>query len=381
MCKDWPDSQMRSYVKLQDGKGRKKAHKERKKAAKLAAGLTADGHSSGNAHSLSPSISSVSSSQSEIGELVPSPVVAKPEDRLGFAKPLERLGSVDVVSNLGGGNVLGNKDISVACSPSVPPPQAKFSGDLGQGSGVPCGSKTIALSGNVDPVPWMVSEEIPAHMGQPPQALPRPDLGAFKTPASSASFRSRKSSGSARLTPGAYSALRGVLEDHKEATDDEKLHLMLQKLIETDPTFKGSLRSSRSSRSQATDSARSRVEKVGKSAGLATHSSVSEDKLLVRPIVGVSEQEPDRMELTREWAHMVETGGVSVKQGTSYYFKDKKGEEQFVNPRTVRHPEGGSLKQKLKSVAPSAVLESSPSGGVASGIAKKVLQSQGSGGV
>ena len=117
VCKDWPDSQMKAYVKLQDGKGRKKAHKERRKAAKLAAGVTADDHSSGNAHSLSPSPSSYSSSQSDIGEPVPSPFIAKPDVRLGSV-------STDLLSdNLGGGIDLVSKVISVACSPSALPPR------------------------------------------------------------------------------------------------------------------------------------------------------------------------------------------------------------------------------------------------------------------
>ena len=115
VCKDWPDTQMKAYVKLQDGKGRKKAHKERRKAAKLAAGVTADDRSSGNAHSLSPSPSSYSSSQSDIGEPVPSPFVGKPDVRLGAV-------STDLLSvNLGGGIDLVSKDI--ACPPVLSPPR------------------------------------------------------------------------------------------------------------------------------------------------------------------------------------------------------------------------------------------------------------------
>ena len=123
VCKEWPDTQMKAYVKLQDGKGRKKAHKERRKAAKLAAGLTADDR--GNAHSLSPSPSSYSSSQSEIGEPVPSPFVGKPDVRLGAS------GSNLVSVNLGGGIDIVSDKI-VACSPSALPPTVGDSGYLGQ---------------------------------------------------------------------------------------------------------------------------------------------------------------------------------------------------------------------------------------------------------
>ena len=37
-CSNWPDSQMRDYVRLTDGKARKKAYKDKVRAAKLAAG-------------------------------------------------------------------------------------------------------------------------------------------------------------------------------------------------------------------------------------------------------------------------------------------------------------------------------------------------------
>ena len=52
VCKEWPDQQMNDYLRLQEGKARKKAHKDKKKALKLAAGKSADERP---AHSLSPS--------------------------------------------------------------------------------------------------------------------------------------------------------------------------------------------------------------------------------------------------------------------------------------------------------------------------------------
>ena len=51
ICREWTDSQMKDYIRLQEGKARKKSHKEKRKAAKLAAGTTADDR---HAHSLSP---------------------------------------------------------------------------------------------------------------------------------------------------------------------------------------------------------------------------------------------------------------------------------------------------------------------------------------
>ena len=48
-----------------------------------------------------------------------------------------------------------------------------------------------------------------------------------------------------------YNSLKGVLEEHKEATDQEKMHLMLKAVMEKDPTFSGSVRSSRSRRSRS----------------------------------------------------------------------------------------------------------------------------------
>ena len=174
-----------------------------------------------------------------MGEIVSSPCVGKLGDRIN---------DCDTV-NLGGGKIVSVKD-KVACTPSAHPPPLGDSGYVGQGSVVPCGSKPIASQGNVDPAPWMVSEEIPSRTGQPPQTLARAQLGdVFKTPLTSVSKRL----GSGRLTPGAYSALRGVLQDHKEVSDEEKMHLMLKSLMDNDPSFKGSLGSCRSGRSQRTE--------------------------------------------------------------------------------------------------------------------------------
>ena len=100
VCKDWTDSQMRDYVKLTDGKARKKAYKDKKRAARLAAGEPADDR---HAHSLSPSSSS--SAQSVVGETVPVPFVIPDRNRI-----------VNVnIANLGDGiNVKDN----IACPPS-----------------------------------------------------------------------------------------------------------------------------------------------------------------------------------------------------------------------------------------------------------------------
>ena len=93
--------------------------------------------------------------------------------------------------------------------------------------------------------PLTVAGELPTHTGQPPQALATPKLGkSFKTPSTV-----RSKTGSARLTPGAYRTLRAVLEEHEDATREEKMHLMLQSLMDSDSSFKGSLSSCRSVRS------------------------------------------------------------------------------------------------------------------------------------
>ena len=90
VCKEWTDTQMREYLRLQEGKARKKAHKDKKRALRLADGKAADDRP---AHSLSPS--SISS-QSDLGEIVPSPSVGKLGDR-----------NIDCDSvNLGGGNIV-----------------------------------------------------------------------------------------------------------------------------------------------------------------------------------------------------------------------------------------------------------------------------------
>ena len=77
VCKEWPDQEMRDYLRWQEGKARKKAHKDRKKALKLAAGKTPEERP---AHSLSP----LSISSSEMGEIVSSPFVDKSVDRRNF---------------------------------------------------------------------------------------------------------------------------------------------------------------------------------------------------------------------------------------------------------------------------------------------------------
>ena len=84
ICKEWTDTQMKEYLKLQEGKARKKAYKDKQKALRLAAGKPADDR---HAHSLSPSSLS---SQSDLGEMVPSPFVYESGDR----------SNIDIVSNL-----------------------------------------------------------------------------------------------------------------------------------------------------------------------------------------------------------------------------------------------------------------------------------------
>ena len=73
---------MRDYLRLQEGKARKKAYKERKRLLKLAAGETTDDR---HAHSLSPS----SMSSQSLGEIVPSPLLNK--DRNVDADKLNKL--------------------------------------------------------------------------------------------------------------------------------------------------------------------------------------------------------------------------------------------------------------------------------------------------
>ena len=358
---------MRDYVRLTDGKARKKAYKDKVRAAKLAAG--------GPAHSLSPSSSS--SFQSSMGETVPA---SEP-----LSIPVKNLEQADVnvdskfVVNIpiGEGINLVSKD-NVACTPSDNPPAVGESGSLGQDPVVSCGNLSIASLGTLDLAPLTVAGEVPTHTSQPPQGLATPNLG-MKTPST---VRSRVSSIS-KLTPGAFNTLKAVLDLHEGASRDEKMKLMYKSLMDSDSSFKGSLsrsRSCRSERSVATQESRKSRGEGGKSADFSRKSSLTRDKLEVTPIVGCSSQTPNRMELTQEWARMVQTGGVTVKAGTSYFFKDKLGNDQYVIPPTDSRPGGGALRQTLGSMAFSAAAESSPSGDVASGRAKKKSLSQGSGG-
>ena len=128
------------------------------------------------------------------------------------------------------------------------------------------------------------------------------------------------------------------------------MHLMLQSLIDSDPSFKGSLsscRSGRSGRSEGTEKSRkSKGERV-KSTEESRRISLTRESLEVRPIAGCSSDSPNKLELTREWARMVQTGGVTVKTGTSCFFKDKEGIDRFVKPPTESRSGGRSLGQTL----------------------------------
>ena len=128
ICREWPDQQMKDYMRLQESKARKKAHKDRKKALK-----TANRSSDSHAHSLSPS----SVSSNDMGEIVSS----------YFAEQLDS----KIKLNVGDGNfnIDADRFSDISCSPSANPPPLGNSAQLGLGSVVPCGSKLASL-GNVD---------------------------------------------------------------------------------------------------------------------------------------------------------------------------------------------------------------------------------------
>ena len=384
VCKDWTDQQMQDYMRLQEGKARRKAHKDRKRELKLAAGRTSeDGRP---AHSLSPS----SGSSVDLGEIVSSPLLDKALHNLNL-------------THLGDGNIVSNRDsVSIdEITPSVFPLPSRLgdSGYVGQVSAVPHRQSMLASKGNGDPAPWMDAGENPSCVGQPLQKLAPFDVEReYATPSTSvASGRSRLSSSSLRLTPGVYNTLKGVLEKHKQATDKEKMRLMLDSLMDIDPSFSGSAssrksrRSRRSSgRSDRTDRSRSekREERV-KPTVEPTQISISKSKdeqLEVLPVdqeqrsseVKVVETRPLlQVELRREWARMVETGGVKVREGVSCYFKDKEGNPKFVVPPTRSLRQAGNLGQKLGRTALSAVTGFSSAEDVAPGIEETVPQFQG----
>ena len=350
ICRNWSEDKMKDYLKLQAGKARRKVYKDKKRAEKRAAGETSADH----AHSLSPS--SFGSSQDLSGETVPSPVT----------NISEFVNKTIVSKNLVIGEGIDQVNL---CSPSAPPPPVGQLGEVGQVSVVSCGVNPIVVKGNDNPAPLKEAGEFPSHTSQQPQSLATPKVGeGFKTPSTVRSFSS------SRLTPGALSVLRGVLREHEGASEQEKLRLMAKSLKGLDSSFRGSL-SAKSVRSVGTIA--SEATKRVKSAELPTQISVSQDRLEVIPIS--EEQESiNKLELTREWAKMVQTGGVTVKPGTSCYYKDKAGVETFVVPPTGSCPGGEGLKQKIGSLALSAAVESSPSGNVTPGMTKKLSPFQGS---
>ena len=105
VCKEWTDSEMKEYLRLQQGKARKKVYKDRKRALKLATGETSNDRPP---HSLSPS------SSSSMGETVPSPFIAA--DRNVDLKFVNK-DDVNIV-NFGA----GTSRIDIACTPSTNPP-------------------------------------------------------------------------------------------------------------------------------------------------------------------------------------------------------------------------------------------------------------------
>ena len=324
ICKEWPDQQMRDYMRLQEGKARKKAHKDKQKALK-AANRSSDSH----AHSLSPS----SVSSNDLGEIVSTYFV----DQLGN-------------KNFGDGNVNINIDdrfSDISCSPSANPPPLGTA-QLGLGSVVPCGSNLASL-GNVDPAPLMVAGENPTHTGQPPQTLtPREIAEGFKTPSVSGMSRTSRRSSISKLTPEAYSVLRGVLNDHKLASDEELMNIMFKTLREKDKSFSGSLSSSRSVRSSVSKSETGKRPEREKETVASVKSTDIERRISLTEQLGVvpvahssktkqefsAPQPLNKVELSREWAQMVVKGGVTVNAGFSYFYKDKAGLENFVVPPT-----------------------------------------------
>ena len=100
VCKDWPDQQMKEYIRLQEGKSRKKAHKDKLKALKAA-----NRSSEGNAHSLSPS----TVSSSDLGEIAS-----------------DLFDNLDC-KNFGDGNIdCLDRFSNISCSPSANPPPSRI---------------------------------------------------------------------------------------------------------------------------------------------------------------------------------------------------------------------------------------------------------------
>ena len=239
--------------------------------------------------------------------------------------------------------------------PPVPTPPPVGSDKLGLGSVVSCGSNLLASLGDVEPAPLMVAGENPTHTSQPPQTLtPQEIEEGFRTPSVSGRSRASRRSSVSKLTPEAYSVLRGVLNDHKLASDEELMNIMFKTLRDRDRSFTGSLSSSRSVRSVSSRSETGKREKETvasqKSAVTARRISVSES-VGVEPVAHSSNVEQafikpkplKKVEVSREWANMVAKGGVTVKAGFSCFYRDKSGVEKSVVPPTESRSGGGDF--------------------------------------
>ena len=367
ICKDWEDSRMFEYMKLQEGKARKKVSKEKRRQQK-----SADGKSE---HLMSPS----SCSSSDMGEKVPCSVVDK-SDRQKLDS------SVDIRQKLD-----SSVDIRPSTSnitPSVVPPPNVSRISLGQSSEVPTEVLKLGSIGDVEPALREEAGEYPSRLGQPLQKLAMGKVGECHTP-SSAGVSRRSRGSSVMFTSGMYSALRGVLDEHEKASRKEKMRVMFDHLMEIDPSLSESFVSGKSRRSRRdsgkTDRSRgsavsyykptdkpyqsSDVEKTPGTSGSKMEEKIGLDK------VG------DKLELTKEWARMVQTGGVVLKSSVQCFYRDKDGSPRVVVPPTERS--GGKLTrvQKLGQVALSAGLESTSLRNVSSGVGGTGSQPQGSEGV
>ena len=350
VCKEWSDDQMLEYIKLQEGKARRKAHKDRKRAMKAE---TASDVRPRHAHSLSPtSSSSISSS----GEPVSVPFVGQESVSNVFGD-----GNFKAVSSSDRTEFISPSDISLQ---SRVRPRPRDLGYVGQASAIPHRIHSLDSRGKDDPEPLKVSEYNPPCVGQPPQKLTEREIEQeYSTPSTSGA--SRRSSGSFRFTPSVYNSLKGVLEEHKRASDKEKMRIMLDSLMDIDPSFSGrssSSSKSRRSRSSTRTERESRSAGRNKSAGFARHISPSrgdKETLEVKPVevgmAGTSGESPKltpQVELSREWARMVQTGGVSVISGASCYFKDRTGNRKFVHPPTVSTRGGEESWAEVRAVSP-----------------------------
>ena len=384
VCAEWPDEMMKAYCVLQEHKAKNRAYREKKRFMKSAngkqGGTPGPSPAHGSAHFMSPSVSS----QENTGKTEPVSSVSVLPKCSSYVTTDRELDNVVITVNSG--------DFAPPVIEVNPPPSVECSkdkiGSLSQGSaGLPkCsvsleekeGVKGKGVDDLLTDEQKLVSRLITGGRSEstylaevhPQQNLSSaqvesglaPPVREFSTPVHSTK-RSRELEVGSRGSRGSFtssmtSALERIAAKHRGLSPESQRRKMKEYLNETDPEL--SSYSSRSVRSQGA-SARSQKSNVKgeelksglaqayyQTADVVTNVSVARETCQgkagitvvdihaidsgKRSIVNPVCQSPKKVKVTREWARMVQSGGVVVQTKAKVFYSDDMGLEHFVEP-------------------------------------------------